>query len=100
MRHFRMPSILTKSPLTCYTHNMGFQKSQDKSSILWVLDRLSIEVNSPHNDGWTAWGVKQDLYQIKFKLDYILENSPTFAGEMEFLNEHAKQKVWKQLKQV
>ena len=95
-----MPFTLTKSLDTCYTHSMGFQKSWDENTILWQIRKMGMELNSSYNDGYTAWTIKQDLYRIKFDLDKILENSPTFSGEQEFLKEHEKQQVWQQLKKV
>ena len=92
--------MLTRSLITCYTRNMGFQKSWDENTILWQIRKMGTEVNSSYNDGHTTWSIKQELYNIKFELDRILENSPTFTGEQEFLQEHAKQKVWQQLKKV
>jgi len=79
---------------------MGFQKTWDKSGICNQLQQMSIELNSPYNDGWTSWMVKEELYLIKFELDRILENSPTFTGEEEFLKQHEKQQVWQRLKKV
>jgi len=79
---------------------MGFQQLWDKTDIHSQLQRMSIELNSSYNDGWTSWMIKQDLYLIKFELDRILENSPTFTGEEEFLKEHEKQQVWQRLKKM
>jgi len=79
---------------------MGFQKSWDEHNILWQIRKMGMEINSSYNDGYTSWIIKQELYHIKFELDRILENSPTFSGEEEFLKEHEKQQVWQQLKKV
>jgi hypothetical protein len=79
---------------------MGFRMTWDKNTILWQVRKMGTEINSSYNDGYTAWTIKQDLYNIKFELDRILENSTTFGGEQEFLEQHEKQKVWQQLKKV
>jgi hypothetical protein len=52
-------------------------------------------MNDPRMDGFVTWGCKQDLYTVKFILEEILENSPTYAGEQEWLDERAKEKTWK-----
>lgn len=56
-----------------------------------------VELNSPRNDGFTQWEIKQDLYKIKFLVDEILKSSPKFVGETEFLEQHQKQLMWKEL---
>ena len=43
------------------------------------IRKAIVEMNSAHNDGYVRWGVKQDLYLLKFMLDDVLENAPTFG---------------------
>ena len=57
------------------------------------------ELCSPYNDGYTTWEIKKDLYQLKFLLDEILADSPTFSVESQFLEEQSKKKMWKTLTQ-
>ena len=57
-----------------------------------------VEMRSTMNDGFIQWGMKQDLYELKWLIDQILKDSPTFAGEQEFVIEHEKDVVWKTLK--
>ena len=59
------------------------------------LHSCGYAMNDPYMDGFTTWGCKQDLYRIKFILDEILENSPIYSGEQEWLEERAKEKTWK-----
>jgi len=42
-------------------------------------------MTDPRMDGFTGWGCKQKIYAVKFELDKILENSPKYAGEEEWL---------------
>ena len=56
-----------------------------------------VELHSPYNDGFTQWAIKQDLYRIKWLLDEIMADSPTFANEEEFLKEHDQVKMWRTL---
>lgn len=44
-------------------------------------------MTDPRIDGFNGWGCKQKLYQVKFELEKILENAPTYAGEDEWLEE-------------
>jgi hypothetical protein len=78
---------------------MGFKKSWDVGNITSQIHTLSRECSSPHNDGYTAFGCKQDLYQIKEVIDAAIRNSPTFAGEQEWLQEQEKKRIIKILKQ-
>ena len=78
---------------------MGFKKPIEIDGIITQLRKAYGEVNSPYNDGFTGWEIKRELYEIKFLLDEILKESPSF-GETEerYLNEVNKQKVWRELK--
>jgi len=77
---------------------MGFKKSWDVGNITSQIHTLSRECSSSHNDGYTAFGCKQDLYQIKEVIDAAIRNSPTFAGEQEWLQEQEKKRIIKILK--
>jgi hypothetical protein len=78
---------------------MGFQKPMDYNSVHHQIYIAGVELNSPRNDGFTTWAIKQDLYKIKFLLDEIMETSPTYGDlEQEFLTEESKRQVWHKLK--
>ncbi len=76
---------------------MGFRKPMDYNSVSHQIYIAGVELNSPRNDGFTQWEIKQDLYKIKFLVDEILKSSPEFVGETEFLEQHQKQLMWKEL---
>jgi diphthamide biosynthesis methyltransferase len=78
---------------------MGYKKSWDVSSITSQIHSIARECSSPYNDGYTAFGCKQDLYQLKELLDNIIKNSPTFSGEQEWLQEQEKKRIIKILKE-
>jgi|TARA_R110002153_G_C13165669_1_gene483565 hypothetical protein len=61
-------------------------------SIISSIRKMNIEMCSPYNDGYASFGIKQDLYMIKFFLDKIIDEAPTFVGEDEWLKEQ-EQKV-------
>ena len=77
---------------------MGFKKSWDVSEISQQIYRMSRESSSPYNDGYTAFEIKKELYEIKFALDQILKDSPRFCGEEEWLTEQEKKRIIKHLK--
>lgn len=76
---------------------MGFQ-SPNTNNAISILSKALIEVNSPYNDGMTAFEIKKDLYKIKFFLEYELRRASTFAGEEEFLKECEQKMIWDTLK--
>jgi len=78
---------------------MGFKKNWGVDDIISQIYSISIECSSSYNDGYIAFGCKQDLYQIKEVIDTAIRNSPTFAGEQEWLQEQEKKRIIKILKQ-
>lgn len=61
--------------------------SVSKQDVLFYLTTKNIDMISPRTDGWTGWGIKQDLYEIKWKIDRILKNAPGYADEQKWLEE-------------
>ena len=78
---------------------MGFRKPMDYNSVHHNLYMAGVELHSPYNDGYTQWEIKQDLYRIKWLVDAILKDSSTFVGEEDFLKEHEKHVMWRNLRQ-
>lgn len=79
---------------------MGFHKPLDYNSVHHQIYMAGVELHNSRNDGFVQWGIKQDLYKLKFLVDEILAQSSDFVGEPEFLQEHAKKKTWKTLNEV
>lgn len=77
---------------------MGFKKPMDYNSVHHQIYMAGVELRSPYNDGYTQWGIKQDLYRIKWLVDSILNDSGQFSGEEEFLKEHEQKVMWSTLK--
>ena len=75
------------------------KKSWSVEDVAHQIHALSRECSSSHNDGFTAFELKKDLYQIKNLIDQALLNSPNF-GEMEqkWLQEQEKKRIIKILK--
>lgn len=76
---------------------MGFKKPMDINSVKHQIYMSGVELCSPRNDGYTAWEIKQDLYCLKWLIDDIMRHSPTFVDEDEFINEHQKRVVFREL---
>lgn len=73
---------------------MGFKKPIDYNTLHHNLYMAGVELHSGRNDGYIQWEIKQDLYRLKWLIDNILHNAPTFEGEQEFLKEHQAAEVW------
>ncbi len=78
--------------------NMGFRKPMDYQQVHHQIYLSGIELHSMYNDGFTQFEIKKDLHRIKWLLDEIMKDAPTFAGEDEFLKEHEQVKMWRTLK--
>ena len=76
---------------------MGFRKPMDYNSVSHQIYMAGVELNSKYNDGFTQFEIKKDLHKLKWLLDAIMKDSPTFAGEDEFIAEHEKSVVWRTL---
>lgn len=66
--------------------------------IINQINTMSWTITDPREDGFTTWGIKQDLYRIKWAVDAALEKSSTYSVEEEWLKEHEKEVVWQKLK--
>jgi len=72
---------------------MGFKKNWDISEVSRQVHTIARECSSPYNDGFTAFELKKDLYQIKFIVEAALSNSPKFEGEENWLTEQEKKRI-------
>ena len=78
---------------------MSFRITWNVSQIVADLRAAAVQAGSAYNDGFSAWGCKQDLLQVKYELDRMLRDLPHFAGEDEYCREQEKQDVWRTLNQ-
>lgn len=78
---------------------MGFKKSWDEVEVMQHLYRMQRECSSPYTDGYVAFDIKKDLYQIKMVLDELITKCPTFNGEEEWLTKIEKERILNYLKQ-
>lgn len=77
---------------------MGFKKNWDVSTVAQQINTMVYEANSGYNDGFVGWGIKQDLYRIKWLVDDALKRCSTYAPEEEWLREQEQKKIIKILK--
>jgi len=70
----------------------------------WSLERITNELrkcNAAMHDryatGFETWGCKQDLYRVKFLVDQLLDEAPTYSTEEQWLDEMEKERVWQTL---
>jgi hypothetical protein len=75
---------------------MGFRKDWDMNAIRHSLWVMAHECSSSRNDGFTQFEIKKELLEIKFLVDDLLDDSPTFAGEDEIYHERLLKKLGKQ----
>ena len=66
---------------------MPYIESTGKSGIKNQLDQWKGVMHDPRIDGYNGWACKQKLYEIKFHVDKLLENSPHYEGEEQWLKD-------------
>jgi hypothetical protein len=60
--------------------------------------KMYFGATDPMVTGWANWPCKQDLYRVKFAVDEMLAKTSKFTGEDEWLEQQAKERTWKILK--
>ena len=78
---------------------MGFKFSYNITIAAREINAAAYDASNSMNDGFIAWGAKQDLYRLKCILDDALGRCPDFGStEEDWLREQEKKKVIKILK--
>lgn len=78
---------------------MGFRYSYNIDIAATEIRKAKFECTSSYNDGYIQWGVKQDLYQLKWLLDSVLADCPHFgSNEDEWLKNQEQNRIIKILK--
>lgn len=79
---------------------MGFKKNWDVADVTSQIYSISREASSPYNDGFTAWGCKQDLLLIQQIVNDAVKRCPSFGSmEEEWLKEQEQKRIIKFLKE-
>lgn len=72
---------------------MGFKYSYNMTNAAREINAAARDASSSSNDGFIAWGAKQDLYRLKWLIDQALSRCPTFSIESEWLKEQEQQRI-------
>lgn len=72
---------------------MGFRKDWDVANVSHQVHKMARECASPYNDGYTAFEIKKELYEIKFIIDKVIKDLPSFSGEDEWLDNQEKKRL-------
>jgi len=80
-----------------YIYNicMGYKHSYNIIEAFAIIRAAASECSNSRNDGFVSWGVKQDLYQLKWQLDALLKDCPKFSLEEDWLKEQEQIKIIK-----
>lgn len=57
------------------------------TDVKYYIEDEVFYITDPRMDGFTTWGRKQFLYELKFYLDDMLKKCPKYSGETEWLEE-------------
>lgn len=74
---------------------MGYKYSYNITEAAREINAAAYDASNSRNDGYIAWGAKQDLYRLKWILEDAINRCPTFAPEADWLREQEKKKVVK-----
>jgi hypothetical protein len=75
------------------------KKDWDVSDIANQIRSLSRQCSNHHNDGFTSFELKKDLYQLKDLIETALKDAPDFGHlEQEWLTEQEQKRIIKILK--
>jgi hypothetical protein len=77
---------------------MGYKHSYDIIEAINQIRAAARECTDPRTDGFVTWGIKQDLYQLKWILEEAMRNCPTYSMEADWLKEQEQKKILRLLK--
>lgn len=77
---------------------MGLNLKLNRNEVERQINAAVHQCRDPRMDGFTTWGIKQDLYQVLWCVEEALRRCPKYAPEQEWLKEQEKQKVIRILK--
>lgn len=77
---------------------MSYRKPINVAEVVSHIRMAAYECSDMRTEGWTAFGIKQDLYQVKWAIDEAIRRCPSFVGEDEWLHEQEKKRLIEILK--
>lgn len=78
---------------------MGYMVKFTVEDVINQIRSARADCNSPYTESFNAWGIKQDLYQIKWFLEDALRNCPKFSQEDQWVKDQEQKRLIKILKQ-
>jgi len=72
---------------------MGYKRTYDIISAYQQIRSAANECANLKTDGCVAWGIKQDLYQLKWLIETELKKCPEFDPEAEWLKLQEQKKI-------
>lgn len=72
----------------------AYGNNDTQATILW-LDRVVTEIKSPYSDGFSASGLKKELFEFKCLIEDVYETLPDFGDEEV---EWEKERLYNKLK--
>ena len=66
---------------------MGFRKDWDMNAMQHWIQIMGRNASDYHNDGFTQFEIKKDLYRLKWILEDALRRSPSYSLEDEWLRD-------------
>lgn len=73
---------------------MGFKYSYDITNAIREVNAATRDASNSLNDGFIAWGAKQDLFRLKWILDNAIKKCPSFGDtESAWLKEQEKKQI-------
>ena len=61
-------------------------KDWDRKKIEQDIWKIKYACTDPRMDGFTTWGCKQDLIKLKYFIEDMLAECPTYSTEQEFID--------------
>ena len=77
---------------------MGYCKPINVAEVLIQIRAAAYDASDLRTDSCVSWGLKQDLYQIKWALDEAIRRCPSFMPEEEWLREQEQKRIIEILK--
>jgi hypothetical protein len=75
-----------------YIEKTGNKAIQEQ---LWQWEGV---MKDPNIDGFNGYACKQKIYKVLWQAQQIIKDSPQYHGEDEWLREHTKKQIDKELK--
>lgn len=80
---------------------MNSKATHDIAKAISAVKAAAYNASCNYNDPHTQWGSKQDLYQLRWLLDSVIRQCPTFGEiEVEWLKQQKHSQLINTLKDI